>query len=119
MDHKRDNQLCITHLQQVSGLWGRQEWPHSVHHGCVAVFQIQDPALVLGVDGVCMGLGKARGNNMSHIPLGDMPGMDLCWGGGKKSHYHVILLSSHTCNTIFVDFLVQDVYGNVPIRIGR
>ena len=106
-------------LQQVLGLWGRREWPHSVRHGCAVVSQIQDPALMLGADGAHMGLHEARGTNPSPNPLVDMLGRGWCRRGGKRSRYDVNLLSSRTCNTIFVDCLVQDAYDNVAIRIGR
>ena len=106
-------------LQQVLGLWGRQEWPHSVRHGCAVVSQIQDLALMLGADGAHMGLDEARGTNPSHNPLGDRLGRDWYHQGGNRSRYDVNLLSSRTCNTIFVDCLVQDAYGTVVIRIGR
>ena len=95
----------IKHLQQVSGLWGRQEWPHNVRHGCA--------------DGACMGLNKAHGTNPLPNPLGGMFEQDWCRRGGKRSRYNVNFLSSRTCNMIFVDCLVQDAYGNVAIRIGR
>ena len=84
------------HLQQVLGLWGRREWPHSLRHGCVAVSQIQDPALVLGADGVRMALDQAHGTNPSSNPLEDMLGRDRCRLGGKRSRYDVNLLSSST-----------------------
>jgi hypothetical protein len=118
-DHKRNNQLYMKRLQQVLGLWGRQEWPHSVRHGCAVVSQIQDLALMLGADGAHMGLDEARGTNLSPNPLVDMLGRGWCRRGGKRSRYDVNLSSSRTCNTIFVDCLVQDAYDNVAIRIGR
>ena len=117
MVHKRDNQLYIKRLQQVSGLWERQEWPHNLHHSCAAVFHIQDTALMLGVDGACMGLDKACSTNRLLNPLRNMFERDWSRRGGKRSYYDVNLLSSRTCNTHFVDCLVQDAYGNVAIKI--
>ena len=113
LDHKRNNQLYMKRLQQVSGLWGRQEWPHSLRHNCVAVSQIQHPALMRGADGARMGLGKARGTNLSLNPLGDMLGRNWCRRGGKRSRYNVNVSSSRTCNTICIDCLVHNAYGNV------
>ena len=74
-DHKRNNQLYMKRLQQVLGLWGRREWPHSVRHGCAVVSQIQDPALMLGVDGARMCLDKATAPIRHPIPL------ETCWEG--------------------------------------
>ena len=117
-DHERNNQLYSKHLQQVLRLRGRWEWSHSMGHGCVAGSQIQDPVLMLGVDGAYMGLNEARDTNPQSYPLGGMLGRDWFRRGGKMSRYDVSF-SSRTCNTIFVDCIVQDAYGNVVIRIGR
>ena len=48
-----------------------------------------------------------------------MLGRDWCRRGGKRSRYDTNSLSSRTCNTIFVECLVQDAYGNVAVRQGR
>ena len=104
------------YAKQVSGLWGRLEWSHILRHDCAAASQIQDPALMLGADGDRMGLGKARGTNPLANLFGDMLGRDWCRRGGKRSRYDANLSSSRTCNTFFVDCLVQDAYGNVATK---
>ena len=90
-----------------------------MHCDCATVSQFQDPALILGVDGVRMGLEKAHGTDLLPNSLGDMLGKNWCRQRGKRSHYGVNLLSSCTCDTIFVECLVVDECGNVTIRIGR
>ena len=93
--------------------------PHNLCHGCVTVSQIQDPALILGVDGAQMVLDEAHDTNTLPNLWGGMLGTDWSCQEGKKSRFDVNLLSSGTCNTIFVDCLVQDAYGNVAVRQGR
>ena len=107
------------HLQQISGLCGRREWPHSLRHGCAAVSQIQHLALMLSADSAHMGLDEARSTKPSSNPLGDMLGREWCHQGGKRSRYDANVPSSRACKTCFVDWLVQDACGNVAIRIGR
>ena len=74
---------------------------------------------MLGTDGTRMDLNEAHGTNPSPNPLWDMLGRDWCRQGGKGIRYNVNVSSSRTCTMIFVDFLVQDAYSNVAIRIGR
>ena len=85
----------------------------------MAVSQIQHLALMLGADGAHMGLIEARGTNRSPNSLWDVLGREWCRLGGKRSHYNANVSSSRTCNTVFVDYLVQDAYGNVAVRQER
>ena len=53
------------------------------------------------------------------LSLGGPVGKELVPPGRKKEPLRCELLSSRNCNTIFVECLVQNEYGNVTIRIGR
>ena len=85
------------------GCMGRRGRTQVICYACVAGSQIQDPALMLGTEGACMGLDKARGTNPSPNPLGDTLGRNMSHRRGKRSRYDVNSLSSRTCDTIFVE----------------
>ena len=77
---------------------------------------------MLGADGACMGLNKARGTNPSPNPLGDMLGRDWCRRRGKRSRYNLTSLSLRTCNTILLSvwlLMCMVMLEAEPIKISN
>ena len=118
-DDKRDNQLHIKRLKQVSRLRVRRGRPCGAHSDVGARSQIRDPAPKLGADEVRVGRDDARSTNPPPKPSGGMLGRDWCRRGGKRSRYDVLSSSSRACNTILSVRLRMSAYGNVAIRQGR